>query len=682
MNRLFVIIIFTGLFWNLPGLAREPDTDSLIARTAGAPAEELARIYLDLSLQLREEYVDSALYYANRAELLLLKDDPQDLLPELYKTKGMIYEDKLVYDRSLVYLRKAFEAFIKREDQHEVAECALHIGNIHYSLGDFSDAYYYYLQSLHAYERDSDRIGIAMMENNLGIVAHEMGKLDEAAVHYQSAYEIYHASGKFIDECRALNNIGLIHYDRQQYDSARTYFEQVLDKMDPDSLSGDDERYILSGVYNNLALLYSDLDDHASALSFLRRGLALAKQIDDQYNIGSVYTNLGSLFGEMNLQDSALYYLHRALQMSRMLGFKHLELETYRELAYLHAGTGNYMSAYHWHLRYDTVYKAIFNENQANQIARLRGMYEQELKDREIEQLHSEAQVQRMLNKVFLVFIVVIVALVIIIAVNLRSKKLANQMLADRNQQISSAMKKLSESEKELQKLNVSKDRIFSVVAHDLRNPVAAVAGFSELLYENFDQFPVETQKEYLLQITQATQRIQNLLENLLIWARSQMKAIKFEPVTFRVRSVIEECVKELKANLDHKKIECTVKFDRKCVVHADRAMIHTVFRNLIMNAIKFSFPGGKVRISSEMESDRCHIMVTDEGIGIQPEIQKKLFHFSEVLSTPGTAGEPGSGLGLAICSEFVTRNGGEITVESEPGNGSTFTVNLPVTRS
>jgi signal transduction histidine kinase len=241
-------------------------------------------------------------------------------------------------------------------------------------------------------------------------------------------------------------------------------------------------------------------------------------------------------------------------------------------------------------------------------------------------------------------------------------------------------MKKISESEKELQKLNVSKDRIFSIVAHDLRNPVAAVAGFSELLYDNFDQFPVETQKEYLLQITQATQRIQNLLENLLIWARSQLKAVKFEPETFRVRTVIDECLKELKANLDHKKIECTVKLDRKCVVRADRAMIHTVFRNLIMNAVKFSFPGGRIWIVAVSEEGRCRVQVTDEGIGIQPEIQKRLFSFGEVGSTPGTAGEPGSGLGLSICRDFVRKNNGEIEVESEPGNGSTFSVVLPVT--
>ncbi len=361
------------------------------------------------------------------------------------------------------------------------------------------------------------------------------------------------------------------------------------------------------------------------------------------------------------------------------MGFRHLELEAYDELARLHAGIGSYGSAYNWLLRYDTVYKELFNENQSEQIALLQARYEQEIKDREIEQLHSESQVQRMLNKVFIVFIVVIIVLIIIITVNLRSKKKTNQILAERNVQITNAVRQLKASETELQKLNKSKDRIFTVVAHDLRNPVAAVTGFSELLYENFEEFPAETQKEYLLQIVQGTQRIQNLLENLLIWARSQMKAIKFEPELLNIKGVVSECVKELKANLDHKKVTCQVKIERGCIVYADKAMIHTVFRNLIVNAIKFSFPGGKIWISSEMQENTCKITVTDEGIGIQPEIQERLFDANEAVSTPGTSGESGSGLGLVICKEFLDKNRGEIRVESESGNGSRFVVTLPV---
>lgn len=660
-------------------LPHDASIDSLVELSIQATGSELARIYCELSLALRSTDTDSALYYANQAELILTKSDPDQLLPDLYKNKGKIYEMRMANDRSLVYYRKAYEEFIKADNQEEIGSCALSIGNILYELADYSEAYNFYLQSLNAFEKTGNRRGVAMMENNLGTVSHEMGKLDEAQNHYQRAYEIYHGNGYLIDECQALNNIGLALNDNQLYDSALVYFKDVLNIIDSVQETSKESQYVSSAVYNNMALAYRNLGERRLALNYLRKGLSMAQSIDDQFNLGSVYTNLGSLFGVMKQQDSALYYLHRALRMAKQYGFKNLELETYQELAVLHASVGNYASAYNWHLRYDTVYKAVFNENQAAQMARQRAHYEQELKDSEIEQLQSESQVQRMLNKVFIIFIVIIIALALVITINLRAKKRTNQMLAERNLQLSNALQKLSESELELQNLNRSKDRIFSVVAHDLRNPVAAVNGFSELLHDNFDQFTQETQKEYILQILQGTQHIQSLLENLLIWARSQMKAVKYNPESLKVKAVVDACVKDLRPNFDHKKVECLVNVDRKCEVYADKSMIYTVIRNLLTNAVKFSFPGGKIRVTSENGGENCRIMITDEGIGIQPEIQEKLFNANEAVSSPGTTGESGSGLGLVICKEFLERNKGTISVESEPGNGSTFVVTLPL---
>jgi signal transduction histidine kinase len=154
---------------------------------------------------------------------------------------------------------------------------------------------------------------------------------------------------------------------------------------------------------------------------------------------------------------------------------------------------------------------------------------------------------------------------------------------------------------------------------------------------------------------------------------------VKYEPELLKVKVLVNDCVKEMKANLDHKKVQCIVDVNQKCLIYADKAMIYTVLRNLIINAIKFSFPGGKIRIASIPGEKNCTISVSDEGIGIQPEIQEKLFKSNEVVSTPGTTGESGSGLGLVICKEFLERNKGEIRVESEPGNGSSFILELPM---
>jgi len=668
----FVLLLYGTVF------AQDSKNDSLIALSRELTGNELASTYFDLSKHLLDSLPDSALYFANQAELILTKSDPDGMLPPLFKLKGRIYEKIRVTDRSLVYYGKAYDEFIKVGDMQEVGNCALNLGNTYYELGDFSEAYFFYMQSLNAYEQVGDQIGIAKMENNLGTVSHEMGNLDEAERHYIKAYGIYKQEGTISDQCRSLNNIGLILYDRKDYDSALVYFRDGIELLNEKPDRTETDYYILSGLHNNMGLVFADMKEYKRALDILLRGLTFAQKTEDPYTIGSIYTNLGSIYGKMNRQDSALYYLHRSLRIAKNMKYRHLELEVYDELSGLHAGLGSYASAYNWRLRYDTVYKDLFNENQSQQIARIRGLYEQQIKDQEIEQLHSQSQVQKTLNKVFIICIVVIIILVVIITVNLRSKKKTNQILAERNIQLSSAMEKLSQSGEELENLNRSKDRIFSVVAHDLRNPVAAVTGFSELLYENFGEFTTDTQKEYLLQIVQGTQRIQNLLENLLVWARSQMKAIKFEPESLRVKDVLDECVRQLKANLDHKKVSCQVEVDKQCMVYADKAMIHTVLRNLIINAIKFSFPGGRIWISSKVTSKGCSISVSDEGIGIQPEIQEKLLDSNEGISSLGTSGEAGSGLGLIICKEFLEKNRGTLSVESQPGNGATFVVNLP----
>jgi signal transduction histidine kinase len=678
MKRILIVVCLFILPFSL-FYAQDTRADSLLNMSTDQADDELARTYYELSLALQTVYTDSALQFANRAETMLQRGDPDNLLPYLYKSKGKIYALKLLTERSIFYYRKAYDEFIKLENYHEIGDCALRIGNLYYDVANFGEAYYFFIQSLTSSERHDDQLSMAKAEINLGNVSHEMGRLSEAEKHYQNAYALYHELGLATDESGALNNIGFIFYDNNQYDSALTYFFQVMEKLDPDSLNTTVQHNILSGVYNNTALTYTELGEYKLALDYFKRGLELAITADDEYNISSVYINLGSLYGEMGKLDSALFYLHRALQIADKRGFLSVTLNTFEELAKLHANIGSYGPAYNWQVRYDTLYKSVFTESQSTYISQLRAMYEQEISEKEISQLQSESQVQKMLNKVFIIFIVVIVVLVIIIAVNLKSKKRTNQMLAERNLQISNALQKISESETELQKLNMSKDRIFSVVAHDLRNPVAAVTGFSELLYDNFDEFPVDTQKEYLLQVLQGTQRIQNLLENLLIWARAQMKAVKYQPELLKVKGLVEDCVKEMKANLDHKKVDCLVNINQKYVVYADKAMMHTVLRNLIINAIKFSFPGGKIRITSVSEKNSCSITVSDEGIGIQPEIQEKLFKSNEVVSTPGTTGESGSGLGLVICKEFLELNKGEIRVESEPGNGSSFIIELPV---
>ncbi len=226
----FLLQIILLLFY-ASVVAQESRRDSLFALSREVTGSELAHVYYELSTQLLDSLPDSALYFANQAELIFNRSDPDAMLPTLFKLKGSIYEKIRIIDRSLFYYRKAYDEFIKVGDNQELGSCALRLGNTYYELGDFSEAYFFYMQSLNAYEQNGDQIGIAKMENNLGTVAHEMGNLDEAEVHYFKAYGIYKVDGTISDQCRSLNNIGLIFYDRQAYDSALVCFKEGIELL-------------------------------------------------------------------------------------------------------------------------------------------------------------------------------------------------------------------------------------------------------------------------------------------------------------------------------------------------------------------------------------------------------------------------------------------------------------------
>lgn len=236
----------------------------------------------------------------------------------------------------------------------------------------------------------------------------------------------------------------------------------------------------------------------------------------------------------------------------------------------------------------------------------------------------------------------------------------------------------LKESETRLTELNATKDKFFSIVAHDLKNPFNAIAGFGDLLDEMAQKKDYEGIKEYAGIIRHSSEQVMNLLSNLLEWSRSQAGKMKFNPAFFGIRSLVDEATELLSSAAQQKSITVQNELPPGLVVFADKAMLSTIFRNLISNAVKFTNPGGRIIVSSVQDADRITVAVSDNGIGIKQEVKEKLFRIDESCSTPGTQNEQGTGLGLILCKELAEKHGGTIRAESEPGKGSTFYVIIP----
>lgn len=237
---------------------------------------------------------------------------------------------------------------------------------------------------------------------------------------------------------------------------------------------------------------------------------------------------------------------------------------------------------------------------------------------------------------------------------------------------------RLINSEKNLRELNAAKDKFFSIIAHDLKNPFMGILGFTEILSNSFEQYDDAEKQKMISFIKRSAESAYKLLENLLEWSRIQIGVAKVTPVQTDISILINDSITSLKDVAHTKNIKIITTVQSETYVYADEEMIKTIIRNLLTNAIKFSHPDGYVKITAEDSKENLKLSITDKGIGVKKELLNNLFRIDKSITTKGTLGEKGTGLGLILCKEFVEKNNGKLIVDSKEKEGSTFSIILP----
>ncbi len=261
----------------------------------------------------------------------------------------------------------------------------------------------------------------------------------------------------------------------------------------------------------------------------------------------------------------------------------------------------------------------------------------------------------------------------------IHDKEILKQKVLERTLQIEEKNRLIVSKNQELKELNHTKDKLFSVIGHDLGNQFNIILGFLEVLVSDFKKLDAAKIEYHLNNINKSSKHAYDLLENLLTWSRMQTKSIHYNPEVFNINSKINQSVDMLEGALTKKNITVDVIEEDTIEVFADANMFSMVIRNLVSNAIKFTNENGKISIYIKKEKDFCQIVVQDNGIGISPEIVQRIFLLESNHSTRGTNGEKGTGLGLILCKEFIEKHSGKIWVESEIGKGSRFIFTLPI---
>ncbi len=494
-----------------------------------------------------------------------------------------------------------------------------------------------------------------------------------------------------ISQC--FNNVGVIYEYQADYPKALEYYRKSLKiKVGLGDKSG------ISKSYSNIGNIYKSQDDYPKALEHFKKALKISIETGNKSIETGCYKELGSLYLKQKKTKEAYYYSKKAYIMAEEIGVAKFLKESSEILAKSSEALGLYKEAYKYHVVFKTMNDSLYNEEKVKKITSLEYQYkyEKEKQAIELEQQKKDAvrteeeKRQKTVRNSFIVGFILMALLVLVVFRGFLHKRKANRILSaqkeeieKQNIEIQNQAEELKTKNKKLNELNATKDKFFSIIAHDLKSPFSALLGFSNLLLKNYQKYDETKRKKYLKFINDSLIKAYRLLENLLSWSHSQTGLIDFSPVKINIKILIDEIILLLTEIAGKKNIKLLANIENGLFVYADKNMIETVIRNLVSNALKFTPKNGEISINTrfvtdENEQNFTQISVEDSGVGISPEIQSKLFKITEAISTKGTENEAGTGLGLILCKEFVEKHSGKIWMKSEPGKGSSFYFTIP----
>ncbi len=580
-------------------------------------------------------------------------------------------------DLSLEYAKKALAQAQQNKNKKNQAQALMEIGEIYLEVGIYEQALNNCIQSLGFYEQFEDKKNIANILSNIGNIYLRLKQYDSSKLYFLQAKTIYKEIKNLKGELQVQINLASLFTVQGKYDNALLEYQKVLEL----SKELNNLQY-QAVILNNIGIIHKTLDQKKLALEYFNNSLEVKKQIGDEVGIATSLLNLGNYYRNLGLLDKALEIYNRGKEISKKLDLKdHIMRISYGEYK-CYKVSNNSKKALSSFLEYSVIKDSLISFETNKKIAEIKIKFESEKKEKQIELLKKsnkikELSLQRKRMQIIMILVVLFMVIFIFIILNNKYKmeQKLNTLLGGKNNELRQSNISLKNSEISLMKTNSTKDKFFTIIAHDLKDPFYSLMKYCEIFYELFDSLNEKDKKQYIKDIILLTNNILKLLENLLVWTKSQTGNLKFEPDILDLNSAVEVVIQNLET--EAKKKEISIKFNKKNgqFIFADTEMIVTVIRNLVYNSIKFTPRTGKIEISFLNEKDKISLIIKDNGIGLSKENQIKVFQIEENFKTEGTEQETGTGLGLLICKEFVKKNNGEISIESSLGKGSIFTL-------
>lgn len=655
-------------------------TDSLLLQLKQTTSDTLKiNLYIELGNNLSYEKPEKAIIYYNQSIQIAKKHKNPNFIGKSYKAIGSFFYEKSDYEEALSNFKLAQIYFEKASNQRESGRAYMNIGNVYLSQNIDSKAYEYFLKALRIAEKTNYLKGISAAYNNIGLIYKERNDALKAIDYYNKSLKIATQINDKVGISSTLTNIGNVYADEKKFNLAIDYYNKSL-KIDTEQ----QDKFGMVICFNNIGEIYLEQGLYTKAKQYYENGIDLAQEIGNKSMLAMLYLNLSNL----NLKELQLEEAYD----NAMLSFKYAKLtneikaqaQVYELFSEISVAQNNYKKAYEFQKLFKKFNDSVSSSDRLMKIKELDVIFDAENKNKELQNLtdnnrQNEIQItnQKILIYSFIFLIFIVFLFTAILFKQNQDKVKMNALLSLKSVQIEDKNKEILEQHQNLEKLNDTKDKFFSIIGHDLKNPMNSIIGFSELLSDNYNKYDDEKRNKFVNIIKESAHRSNELLENLLTWAQSQSNSIEFHPTKISLKKSIEEVFGLLNVQASKNDITLQSNFSVNCNVIADQNMLLTILRNLVANAIKFSNHNSMVSVIVTSHDKFCEITVKDSGDGIPENEIEYLFDLHN-KSKITKKSKSGSGLGLILCKDFVEKQGGKIWVNSKLGEGSEFTFTLP----
>lgn len=577
------------------------------------------------------------------------------------------------------------------------------MGKSYNQKGNFAKALSCLNKSLLILEKQQDSSRLIPIYNQIAYSLNHAQRFEEGFIYTAKAQFLLKKHENATEKIRLLVNLGCYNQSQQHYTKAKSFYTDALNlnKSINDTL-------IQIHILHHLGNLNLHQDQLIAAGRCFRNALALTKERkeDVSYQISNLTIDIGNYYSTVNNMDSALYYYTKTLEISESNNHTDITSRSYKALSNLYLNNKDTIKAFKYLQIHSNIENKLFHSTISQQISELYVQFNSKTKDQQIKLQHAEIKSERLTKILLITFLLFISIITVIVFINYYRLRLLNNTLKKQNQKIIKQNKSIKENAIRLEqanteliesrarlskqkvklqiankkyiKANTSKDKFFDIIAHDLKSPFQSIMGFSSLLRETYDEIEDDKKRKYIKLIDSSTKHVNSLIDNLLNWSRSQNERINLVRTKFELDKLINQKINLFELTSVKKKINIVSTISKGTTVYGDMNMISLALRNIISNAIKFSYAGGKVEILSTTDKRKTTIYIRDYGIGMPPETINNLFNIDNSKRCIGTCGENGTGLGLIISKEYIEKNDGSIKVISTVGEGSTFCITLP----